>query len=123
MSLFQKKYKASSATHSKEDVIRRAKDSVVCIRTDEALGAGFFIDFNGVLATNKHVVEGQDEVEIIFSDESSTTGRVLYRDPTADIAFVIAGMKAKAPLQAEVGRALEPGIDVFAIDHPLGLEY
>ena len=51
-------------------------------------GSGFVWDADGFIVTNAHVVEGAREVQIIFPDDTSTTGEVVGADPNSDLAVI-----------------------------------
>jgi len=52
-------------------------------------GTGFLVSSDGILATNKHVVEDVDaNYSVILSDGQGFSATVLARDPTQDIAIL-----------------------------------
>jgi 2-alkenal reductase len=83
-------------------------------------GTGFFISDEGYLVTNNHVVEGSDELSVIFADGTEVDATLVGTDPVTDIAVV--KVDADIPGYVELGdsSALRPGEKVFAIGSPLG---
>ena len=51
-------------------------------------GSGFIFDSNGWILTNKHVVEGADEISVQLNDSRIFTGRVYGIDTLTDLAIV-----------------------------------
>ncbi len=52
-------------------------------------GTGFFLTSDGILATNRHVVEDPDaEYSIIMNDGRKLPAKVLARDPVQDVAIL-----------------------------------
>ena len=83
------------------DVYQRVAPSVVSITTqvlrrnfffevvpEEGAGSGFVLDTQGHILTNYHVIEGAQEIEVSFSDETVVSGTVVGVDPRNDIAVV-----------------------------------
>jgi 2-alkenal reductase len=83
-------------------------------------GTGFFITDQGYILTNNHVVEGTKEVNIVLSDGTQQTAKIVGTDPYADVAVL--KTDGKVPGVATLGNsdALDPGESVIAIGSPLG---
>jgi len=83
-------------------------------------GSGFFINDQGYLLTNNHVVEGTKEVKIVLSDGTEQSASIVGRDQYADIAVL--KTNGKVPAVAVLGNSdkLDPGESVIAIGSPLG---
>jgi len=86
-----------------------------------SLGSGFIIDPDGLIVTNKHVIEGADEITVILSDNTQLRATLLYKSPI-DMAFlqVHAGHKLPAVTWGDSDK-MRPGDGVIAIGNPLGL--
>lgn len=83
-------------------------------------GSGFFVSSDGLIVTNKHVVDFEDpEFEIILSDGRKLPANVLGTDPLLDIAFLRVEGSGFPTLAFEDSDALEPGQTVIAIGNAL----
>jgi S1-C subfamily serine protease len=93
-------------------------------RRQKALGSGFVIDKAGHIATNFHVVEGAETVEVSFSNRDSVNARVVGTDPSTDIAVLEVNVDAGALTPLDLGDSdhLQVGDSVVAIGNPFGLE-
>nr|MBC8523509.1 hypothetical protein [PVC group bacterium] len=63
--------------------INSVMDAVVVVETEEGSGSGFFIDADGLVATNYHVVEELNEVNVMTRSGLSLLGQVIRRDKLA----------------------------------------
>ncbi len=84
-------------------------------------GTGFIISEDGLIITNRHVVEDEEaSYTVIFSDGTKTEAKVLSKDTILDIAFVkIEGTNYK-PLNLGSSDKLKVGQTVVAIGNALG---
>ena len=89
-------------------------------------GSGFFIDRQGHILTNYHVVEGADAVKVTLFDGSTHEGKVVGRDPSGDVAVVAVRVPADRiwplPLGDSAAPRLAVGQKVLALGNPFGLE-
>jgi serine protease Do len=67
-------------------------------RRSSSLGSGFVIDPSGVIVTNNHVIEGANDVEVIFTDGSKLKAEIVGKDSKIDIAVL--RVKPPKPLAA-----------------------
>ena len=88
-----------------------------------SLGSGFVIDKAGLIVTNNHVVEGADQIKVIFSDEKEYDAEVMGRDPNTDLALIKVKSAGQLPI-IKLGDSdtLKVGEWVVAIGSPFGLE-
>jgi serine protease Do len=108
-------------------------EAVVQVRTPGGLGSGFFINEDGYLITNFHVIEGETQISIeVYHNRNGQLDRRTYKqvriiamNKFADLALLKVEDK-EAPKFAWVligdSDALSVGDRVFAIGSPLGLE-
>ncbi|WP_337042046.1 Do family serine endopeptidase [Emticicia sp. 17c] len=88
----------------------------------ESSGSGVIISNDGYIATNNHVVEGADELEVVTSDHKSYKAKVLGTDPSTDIAVVkIEGSSFPAMTFANSDN-VKVGEWVLAVGNPFNLE-
>ena len=85
-------------------------------------GTGFIVDKNGLIITNRHVV--QDErasYTVVFNDGEKYEAKVLARDSLLDIAFLKIDTKRElVPLSLGSSAELRVGQTVIAIGNALG---
>ncbi len=85
-------------------------------------GTGFIISANGYVVTNYHVVRGADSVHLQNTKGESFKAKVIYIDPTHDLAMLRINDSTFAPLRSapytfkEVPSEL--GEDVYTIGYP-----
>jgi len=114
------------------DLYKRVNPSVVNIITynsqesvisPASQGSGFLFDEKGDIVTNSHVVHGADEVDIVFSDGSTQTGKPLGEDLHSDLAVIrVDQVPADAkPIPLGDINEVAVGQTVVAIGNPFGL--
>ena len=113
-------------------IYQQAAASVVLVVTDDGLGSGVLISADGKIVTNLHVVEGADEVGVIFKPLQEGTdvasadvhrAKVLRRDEVTDLALIQVSEwpgHVKPLVIAPGGTSVSVGADVHAIGHPTG---
>ena len=84
-------------------------------------GTGFFVRDDGLIVTNRHVVQDTDaEYTVVLNDKSQLPAKVLVRDPVQDIAVVkVSGKKFHALALGDSSK-LVLGQRVIAIGNALG---
>jgi len=91
-------------------------------RRVNSLGSGFVIDASGLVVTNNHVIDGADEIFVIFNDGTKLKAKLLGADKKTDLALL--EVDPEEPLVA-VGfveaDTLRVGDWVLAIGNPFGL--
>ncbi len=89
-----------------------------------SLGSGFVLSADGDIVTNSHVVEGVDEIRIVFADGSEAEASVIGSDPKTDLALLrVEGRSDLHALPLGDSDALLPGDWVVAIGNPFGLDH
>lgn len=83
-------------------------------------GSGVFISSDGYILTNNHVIEGAQQLQVIFADGSQQDATLVGTDQYSDLAVL--KITASVPAVATLGNsdALNPGETVIAIGSPLG---
>lgn len=117
------------------DVYQRVSPAVVSINTrvmvrdffynavpQEGSGSGFVIDTSGHLLTNYHVVEGAEEITVVFGEGDSYVATVVGADPRNDIALLRVDAPAELLVPVELGTSagLLVGQRAIAIGNPFG---
>jgi serine protease Do len=115
------------------DLVNQLGEAVVQVRAPSGLGSGFFLNEEGFLITNFHVIEGETQISIeVYHQTGGQLERKTYKqvrivamNKFADLALLKIDDK-DAPkfkfVQIGSGDALAVGERVFAIGSPLGLE-
>ena len=90
--------------------------------TVSSLGSGFVVDPSGVIVTNNHVIDGADEISVIFADGEMRDARLVGHDEDTDLAV----LKVESPHPLPYVRFgdsndLRVGDWVMAIGNPFGL--
>jgi serine protease Do len=114
-------------------LVKQIGEAVVQVRTPEGLGSGFFINPDGYLITNFHVIEGETEISVeVYSQKNGQLDRETYKQVKIiainkfhDLALLhIEDKNAPKfkPVTLGSSEVLNVGDTVFAIGSPLGLE-
>ncbi|MCX6804831.1 MAG: trypsin-like peptidase domain-containing protein [Patescibacteria group bacterium] len=84
-------------------------------------GTGIIISAEGLIITNKHVVEGSDSFTVFISDNTEyKNAKVIATDPFNDIAFIKVDAKGLKPAELADSDKVEVGQSVVAIGNALG---
>lgn len=88
-----------------------------------SLGSGFIISEDGYILTNRHVVNGADEIIVRLNDRRELTAELVGADARSDLALL--KIKADNLPTVKVGRSrdLKVGEWVVAIGSPFGFDY
>ncbi|MGB8492939.1 MAG: trypsin-like peptidase domain-containing protein [Candidatus Acidiferrum sp.] len=73
---------------SMEETVRRVKPAVVCLKSFDSLGSGFFVTDTGIVATNAHVARGGASLLALLPSGVQLQAKVVYIDADLDIALV-----------------------------------
>lgn len=85
-------------------------------------GSGFIIDSNGIILTNRHVVEDpQAEYLVVLQNGEKLKPEILARDPLNDIAVLKVEAKNLPKLMLGDSSKLDLGQEIVAIGNALGL--
>lgn len=87
----------------------------------QAAGSGVIISEDGYIATNNHVVDGAEEIEVILNDNRKFSAKVIGRDTNTDIALVKIDGKNLTVLPWGDSDVLKLGEWVLAVGNPFNL--
>ena len=118
---------ATTAPETPTDVTENALPSVVQIITSSGSGTGFIVSENGLVVTNKHVVEGERRVTVRLRTGEEYRGDVSQTSSVFDLAYVeIDSTRSFTPLllgDSGAVRVSEPAIAIgYPLSEELGLE-
>jgi len=125
--------KVSNPEKSVRELVAQLGEAVVQVRTPGGLGSGFFLNEEGYLITNFHVIEGETQIGIeVYHQKNGQLERKVYRqirivamNKFQDLALLKVEDKDAAKFAwVPLGDSdvLAVGERVFAIGSPLGLE-
>jgi serine protease Do len=124
---------ASAQEQNVRELVNSIGSAVVQVRTPAGLGSGFFINPEGFLITDFHVVEGETQISVEVYDikdgqldrKSYKKVRIVALNKFGDLALLhIEDKDAPKFVSVPLGDSdkLSVGDHVFAIGSPLGLE-
>jgi serine protease Do len=80
------------------------------------------IDDNGYILTNRHVIEGADEIDVSFPDGKRFDAKIVGQDARTDVALIKIEPKGKlTPIPLGNSDQVEVGEWVMAVGNPFGL--
>ncbi len=99
----------------------------------QGIGSGFFIDTDGRIVTNNHVVQDADQLAVTLQDKTTVAADLLGRDPDNDLAVLKVDPNATDSDGRSIGDRIKPitmgdseqviiGETAIAIGSPLGLQ-
>ncbi|HWS75255.1 MAG TPA: DegQ family serine endoprotease [Quisquiliibacterium sp.] len=86
------------------------------------VGSGFIISSDGFVVTNRHVIDGADDIYVTLADKREFKGRLIGSDRRTDIALVRIDVTGLPTLAVGDSSRLRVGEWVIAIGSPFGLE-
>ncbi|MDX2235023.1 MAG: Do family serine endopeptidase [Hyphomonadaceae bacterium] len=87
-----------------------------------SLGSGFIVSAQGMIVTNNHVIEGADQIEVVFQDGDRLRAEIVGRDPATDIAVLKVNAPQPLPfVRFAAANSFRVGDLVIAIGNPFGL--
>ncbi|MCP4009629.1 MAG: DegQ family serine endoprotease [Proteobacteria bacterium] len=91
-------------------------------RETRALGSGFIVSEDGIVVTNNHVIDGADEIEVVFQDGKRYPATIKGSDQKTDIAVLKIDTDRPLPyVSFGDSDTAEVGDWVLAIGNPFGL--
>lgn len=73
---------------SQQDDVQSYKRAVVTVQGDRSKGTGFAISADGIIVTNHHVIENQNQIIVGFYKGELFEAEVISSHPEVDIAFL-----------------------------------
>ena len=91
-------------------------------RQQNSLGSGVIVDGKGLIVTNRHVIEGADEIRVVLHDRREFDARVMATDEKTDLAILKVETEKPLPtLKLSDSDDLQVGDLVLAIGNPFGV--
>ncbi len=134
MDSLEKKFEDSNVVriiHSNEtresvtvNLFKRIDDSVVSVQgtgNRSVQGSGFVYSSDGYIVTNEHVINGNGQLEVTFTDGRTFKARVMGKDVYTDLAVLKVDRRGLEPLEIGNSTGVETGQTAIAIGNPFGL--
>lgn len=117
------------------DIVEKVSESVVSIVTEvkttsyfgysstgQAAGTGIIVSSNGLILTNKHVVDGASKISVVLDDGTTYKDvEIAAIDPLNDVAFLkISGVSDLKAATLGDSKTISVGQQVIAIGNALG---
>jgi len=107
------------------DAVKKVSPAVVTIQVrsgqgSAGSGSGFIFNSNGWILTNRHVVEGASQIQVILADSRTFTGTVYGIDTLTDLAIVKVDATGLPTAPLGTSADLQQGQLAIAIGNPLG---
>lgn len=85
-------------------------------------GSGFFINDQGHIVTNNHVVEDADEITVVLTSGEELTAELVGTDPETDLAVLnVEPSSSQRYVEFDTSADLRVGDYVLAVGNPFGL--
>jgi serine protease Do len=92
------------------------------LQTQTSLGSGFVIDDDGYVLTNRHVVDGADEISVSLANGRTYAAKLVGKDSRTDVALLKIDPKdTLTRLEFGDSDLTEVGEWVMAVGNPFGL--
>lgn len=101
-----------------EDIVKNANAAVLFLSGSEGTGSGFIVSDSGVAVTNAHVARGQDTLTATTGNGQSFQAKVVYVDPSLDIALLKLDGNGFPQLRLALTQTVQGGSAVVAIGSP-----
>ena len=116
-----------------EEIFKQYKDRLLQVRiidkstnSKSTIGSGFYVDNNGTIATNYHVISKhvfkpeQYRIEFFTQDNQTYPADLLYIDVIHDLAL-LSGSLTDTPSFSIRESAIEKGVRIYTLGNPLDL--
>ena len=87
---------------------------------DTKSGAGVVVSEEGYILTNRHLIEGADQIGLVFSDGRQAEANILNVDPETDLAVLTTQIDGLQAITLGDSGSVEVGDIVLAIGNPFG---
>jgi serine protease Do len=87
---------------------------------ESGIGTGFIVSANGVIVTNKHVVDASGQYVVITNDNQKFDVKNVTIDPMNDVAIIKVDANGLTPVEIGDSSKLELGQTLIAIGNALG---
>lgn len=85
-------------------------------------GSGVVLSSDGLIATNAHVVDGAERVQVVFRDGRTYEAEIVGADIRTDLAVLEIAATGLTPIEIGSADSAQIGQTAIAVGSPLGLE-
>ena len=126
--VYVREYDKDSGVLTTQEIYDKCLPSVVSISVSSAeggsgIGSGFILSEDGYIITANHVVDDTTSINVILSDGSSYTARVVDGNEFTDIALVKIDASGLTPIAIGSSSDLLVGDSVVAIGTPASIDF
>jgi S1-C subfamily serine protease len=104
------------------EIAAKANPSIVRVETEKMTGSGFVVGADGLIATNKHVIEGAREIHVIFDDGRTFPVVAVSPAEGKDIDLAVLHIETHGLVVLPLGGDVHPGDHVVAIGNQAGYD-
>jgi serine protease Do len=83
------------------------------------VGTGIVISDDGIVLTCDHLLNGADNVDILFSDGTGATANVAARDDVSDLALIQFNAAGRSIVSAEFAASVKVGDTLLLLGNPI----
>lgn len=108
-----------SARLSQSEDVQAYKQSVVVIRAEDSKGTGFIISPDGLIVTNRHVIEGSERPIVSLASGKRHVARIVHISEEVDLALIHIEAEELPAMSLAASYGGEAGTPVYIIGNPL----
>ncbi|MBA3686755.1 MAG: trypsin-like peptidase domain-containing protein [Planctomycetes bacterium] len=113
---------AEAAPNEAHSGDRAAAERMLAAYVFVANGSGVVVSADGLVFTNHHVIDGEDDLSVRFADGTTYPTVLLGTDPVGDIALLrIQDQRSFPHVPLAGAESIRAGMDVLAVGNPFGL--
>ena len=105
---------------SVDAIARQSDPAIVRVEGNKGQGTGFFVTETGVIATNRHVIEGESSINVVTRGYRKLPAKLIYVDSDKDLALLKVDGADYPHLTLAALDAVSRGESVVAIGDPGG---
>lgn len=116
---------ATERKAGRRELVQECRHFVPLIESVAGQGSGLLVSNNGLIVTNRHVIEDGRVFMINLYDGTKTKAVVIHQNNTCDLAVIKAALNTKSyfDLPDRISEGFDAGDEVIAIGHPRGLTF
>ena len=105
------------------NICEYAKPAVVTVKAGDKTGSGFFINSEGYILTNAHVVRGEKKLRVLLANKSELPAVIIAIADKADVALLKVAKNNVPVLRIGESKKLRQADAVLILGAPQGLSF